>query len=143
MSRIVRMLAAAASAVLLALPASAQGPVPVEAAAGVPFALRLGGEAVIAGAEVRVRFDRVTDDSRCPADVVCVWAGMFAMALVVTSMEGVTLVETEIILDTLGGEGTVAGLHFTLLRVKPARYASVGSAEPLPYAVLLRADRVQ
>jgi len=39
------------------------------------FRLAPGQTAVIAGADLAVTFRRVVDDSRCPSDVVCVWAG--------------------------------------------------------------------
>ena len=37
------------------------------------------------GQQVTVRFDRVLEDSRCPAQVDCVWAGQARIALVVES----------------------------------------------------------
>lgn len=42
---------------------------------GREFELRPGETGVVEGANVRVRFDRVRQDSRCPVDVQCVWAG--------------------------------------------------------------------
>ncbi|MCW5713946.1 MAG: hypothetical protein KIT43_05470 [Bauldia sp.] len=132
---------AAFAAVMFALPSAAETPPPVVASVGVPFVLRVGGEAIIGGVEVRVRFDRVTGDSRCPVDVMCVWAGVFSMALVV--VDGAAPVETEVILDTLDGEANAAGLSFTLLGVKPPRYASAAPERPMAYAVLIRADPAQ
>ena len=42
---------------------------------GREFKLRVGGKAVVKGEGLRVRFDSVENDSRCPQDVACVWAG--------------------------------------------------------------------
>ena len=42
---------------------------------GAEFSLALGQTAALSGTGYRITFDRVTEDSRCPADVVCVWAG--------------------------------------------------------------------
>ena len=42
---------------------------------GAEFSLPLGQTAALSGTGYRITFDRVTEDSRCPADVVCVWAG--------------------------------------------------------------------
>lgn len=42
---------------------------------GREFTLRAGQRAVLNGAGLRVRFDSVANDSRCPAGVTCVWAG--------------------------------------------------------------------
>lgn len=142
MKPIVRTIAVLAAVAALALPAVAQGTLRLGADLGVPFGLRIGGEAMLGDTGLVVRFDRVTGDSRCPADVVCVWAGLFSMALVVTSADGAVPVETEIVLDTLGREGDAARLRFTLLDVKPSRLAA-GPQDDLAYAVLIRADRLQ
>lgn len=40
-----------------------------------PFTLRVGGDASVRGAGLSVEFVRVAEDSRCPASVMCVWAG--------------------------------------------------------------------
>lgn len=42
---------------------------------GASFTLAPGETAVVKGADARITFKRVTDDSRCPVDVTCVWAG--------------------------------------------------------------------
>jgi hypothetical protein len=39
------------------------------------FELGVGQEAQIQGTPIVVRFTRVSEDSRCPIDVNCVWAG--------------------------------------------------------------------
>jgi len=47
----------------------------VTAEPGNEFALALGGTATISGSSTRMTFRTVRDDSRCPVDVQCVWAG--------------------------------------------------------------------
>ena len=42
---------------------------------GASFTLAPGETAVVKGADARITFNKVTDDSRCPVDVTCVWAG--------------------------------------------------------------------
>lgn len=42
---------------------------------GREFELRAGRAVTLDGGGLRVRFARVASDSRCPADVNCVWAG--------------------------------------------------------------------
>ena len=42
---------------------------------GSTVALRLGQAVVIDSEGIIARFERVVEDSRCPADVVCVWQG--------------------------------------------------------------------
>ena len=48
---------------------------PVRVRLGQEFSLRVGQQAALAGGRFRVRFASVLNDSRCPADVTCVWAG--------------------------------------------------------------------
>ncbi len=47
----------------------------VQVTVNEPFTLRLGQRAEVASAYVEMTFDRVSNDSRCPIDVVCVRAG--------------------------------------------------------------------
>jgi hypothetical protein len=42
---------------------------------GASFTLAPGETAAVKGADARITFKKVTDDSRCPVDVTCVWAG--------------------------------------------------------------------
>jgi hypothetical protein len=65
----------AGCAALAACAASATTPTSATANIGEPFELAPGQVAPIAGTSVQVRFDRVTDDSRCPTEVQCVWEG--------------------------------------------------------------------
>ncbi|NWF89615.1 MAG: hypothetical protein HXY50_09155 [Ignavibacteriaceae bacterium] len=39
------------------------------------FNLRVGESAVISGYGVCIKFDSVAEDSRCPSELVCIWAG--------------------------------------------------------------------
>lgn len=45
-----------------------------------PFDLRVGASATLPDG-VKVRFDAVTSDSRCPLDAICVWAGEAVVAV--------------------------------------------------------------
>lgn len=47
----------------------------MEVSLGEPFDLRIEQSVHVAGTPLRVRFDEVGEDSRCPVDVECVWAG--------------------------------------------------------------------
>ena len=68
--------------------AASDGPL-VIAFADQPFALGYGREAQIAGGALRVRFEDVTEDSRCPGGrVQCVWAGNARIILRVSSTSG-------------------------------------------------------
>jgi hypothetical protein len=47
---------------------------------GQPFDLRAGSSVVVSGG-LKVTFDRVVADSRCPMDAICIWAGEAVLAL--------------------------------------------------------------
>ena len=66
---------------------SGDGPrvVTSRAEVGRAFDLRVGEEAAIAETGVRVRFDSVRQDSRCPTGVQCVWSGDAEVALRITT----------------------------------------------------------
>jgi hypothetical protein len=51
------------------------------------FRLAYGKEATVAGTDIRIRFDALLEDSRCPTNVQCVWAGN---ARIVLRFEGDT-----------------------------------------------------
>lgn len=42
---------------------------------GEPFQLKVGQAAVVPDSSLALRFEAVTQDSRCPQDVTCIWAG--------------------------------------------------------------------
>ena len=48
---------------------------PKQVALGQEFKLRQGQEVAIKGHDLRVKFDALVEDSRCPTGVNCVWAG--------------------------------------------------------------------
>ena len=50
-------------------------------ATGTPFSLKVGQSAEVDGGGLLVHLSEVTNDSRCPADVVCVWAGDVTVVL--------------------------------------------------------------
>jgi len=50
---------------------------------GLEFQLRVGESARISGTSSRVILRSVADDSRCPADVQCVWAGSARILLTI------------------------------------------------------------
>jgi hypothetical protein len=46
-----------------------------------PFDVRVGETAYVADTRLTIRADSVPEDSRCPTDVVCAWAGNARVAL--------------------------------------------------------------
>jgi hypothetical protein len=65
----------AALSALLALPACASVDSIIIVEPDVAFSLPLGKTAGVAGSTTRLTFRQVSEDSRCPTNVVCVWEG--------------------------------------------------------------------
>lgn len=92
-----------------------------QAAVGVPFALRLEETLTIGTDGLKLRFDRVLEESRCPVNVTCIWAGRTRIQLTVTKDgEGLGLVEL-----TLGAGSedesskTMGGYRIEILALDP------------------------
>ena len=71
---------------------SSGGSVPTETGNPSPSARTLsvnaGETGSVPGSDVRITFRSVTEDSRCPLDVNCVWEGNGRVALTLSSAEG-------------------------------------------------------
>ncbi len=65
----------AVAAILVAIVGCAPVETAIVAEPGVEFSLSLGQTAVLNGGGPRITFRQVSEDSRCPTDVTCVWAG--------------------------------------------------------------------
>lgn len=82
------VIAALAGCTTPSQPGSPGGVIPsVQVQAGRQFDLSVGQQAQIQGTSVSVRFAGVGEDSRCPSDVQCVWAGNAAVQLSLTSSQ--------------------------------------------------------
>jgi len=53
-----------------------------------PFNLGINGQATLEQSDLSLHFINVTEDSRCPSDVVCVWAGQVSVLIEIKSLEG-------------------------------------------------------
>ena len=68
----------------------------IEADLGDEFSLAIGQKAIITGQDLEIHFKEVTEDSRCPRDVICVWEGEVVCLLEVTkngASEEITLTQ--------------------------------------------------
>lgn len=90
---------------------------------GQPFDLRVGDSALTTD-DVRIRFDTVRSDSRCPMDALCVRAGEAVIALTI-GRTGEVPVGRE--LDTTSARSSTTLLNFTI---------TLSSLQPYP-----RSDR--
>ena len=109
--------------VLLLVAGCASPTTPDRVPKGEPFNLRIG-ESALTTDDVRIRFDTVRSDSRCPMDALCVRAGEAVIALTV-SRRGEIPVGRE--LDTTPARSTTTFLNFTI---------TLSSLQPYP-----RSDR--
>lgn len=103
------------------------------------FELKPGQTARVDGTAFSVSFVGVPEDSRCPTDVVCVWAGNGAVSLVVTDDTGAK--STVVLNTTLSPRSvTTSGYEVSLTGLKPD--PKQGSPIPLAnYVATLRVTR--
>jgi hypothetical protein len=101
------------------------------------FTLTPGGSALIEGASTTVRFNRVTGDSRCPADAICIQGGDAIVSVTATSSGGARDHELH--------TGTMApvrhdDLTIALVQLAPYPFSS-GPIQPNDYRATLRVTR--
>ena len=90
------------------------------ARAGESFDLRIGEIVAIVGEPLTVSFEQVVEDSRCPANVACVWAGT---AVVRIGLRGANSERGVLNLQTLSedaGEGTFQQYRLRLVQLVPS-----------------------
>lgn len=105
-----------------------------------PFPLRMEQTAEVTGTPLRLRFEEVLEDSRCPADVMCVWAGNARVRLLLEADTD----PAELLLNT-GLEpraAPAAGYLVTLEAVQPGTH-SERAIQPADYVVTLRVSTSQ
>jgi hypothetical protein len=134
------MLRALAPFLLLAACASGGGTAPTTPTAGLneEFTLTPGQAVSVNSARVQVTFERVSEDSRCPTDVNCVWEGDAVVVLKVKAEDQEATREVH----TQGGasrsrHATAGRYVVTLVRLEPAP-RSTGAIEPSAYRVTLK-----
>jgi hypothetical protein len=112
----------------------------IAAEPGVAFSLPVGKTAVINGSGTRITFNEVRNDSRCPADVTCVWAG--DAEVVVTISRTGSPDDTRILgFIPPNNETTSGDLRIRLADLAPVPRQSDGNA-PRPYVVQLVVNRI-
>lgn len=92
--------------------------------------LRLNQERTVPGSRVKVRFDRVIEDSRCPINARCVWAGNAKVRLTATRGSDRRVIELNTELDSKTID--VHGLKLTIDQLTP----HPGERKSLPRLVL-------
>ena len=123
-------------ALIWSIPASAG---PAKVSLDKEFSLGIGQSASIDGEKLVIKFKAVLEDSRCPINVVCVWAGNGKVEFEILDIDGqnktVTLnTEEEPRVTTLKGH------NLKLISLNPLRIDGV-SISPGDYSVKLLVER--
>lgn len=113
---------------------------PTEASLGEEFTLRTGESATVGPDSLSVTFTKITADSRCPADVTCVWAGDAGVLLLLSGAGDTQALELHTAAQVGPNRGSFHGYAVQLLEVRPQPRVR----EPIPsgdYLVTLRVSR--
>jgi hypothetical protein len=100
--------------VLLFTAISCRTPDSPQASLGREFTLQIGQEAVIVNESLTIKFAAVTEDSRCPKGVTCIWAGRAVSKLeIVRSNQS-----SSILLEETGGTDGYSTMSYELYRLQ-------------------------
>ena len=103
--------------IALAAAGCLNSPTGPDAVAGQPFDLKAGAVSTLPDG-TRLRFERVQSDSRCPMDVMCVWAGDAIVAVTVNPAKGATE-SRELHTQPTGSQISYANYTITLTALAP------------------------
>lgn len=98
--------------------------------------VRLGAHVRVAGTGWSVAFREVVEDSRCPVDVQCIWAGQVTVRLVGEHTDGRVAVQLLTMPAGTSGSGTLGDLVVEGVGIEPARVA--GAPQPSSYLLHIR-----
>jgi hypothetical protein len=142
---VVRLVAPALAAIVITTTIQGQGGPAGSSKLGEPFVMKLNDTSRLADENFSVRLDAVTEDSRCPVDVQCVWAGDALVELRVEKPPAAADARTLHANERGGRQAVYEGLAIRLLDLKPQRKEGTTIA-PEDYRVTLvveRASRTQ
>jgi len=109
--------------------------------ASTDMTLRMGEELAVGGSVVKILFARVVEDSRCPIDAICVWAGNAVVELGIRAGMGPTFpIQLNSMLQPQAAEWN--GVRITLIEVQPAPRAAVPT-RPEDYTVKIRVESMR
>ena len=93
--------------------------------------LAAGASTEVPSANLSIRFDSVTAESRCPSDVQCVQAGSATVALTISQLSG-TMSAQRLSLTTIAGKDTATsyGQPIRLVSVAPVPVST--ATRPMP-----------
>lgn len=102
------------------------------------FDLAPGGTARIADTPLAIRFDTVSEDSRCPTDAQCVWEGNATLRLTVDSAGTLRPVELRTAGTPQPAQAFGHRIEYRALRPLPT---TAGPIPPRSYVATLRVSR--
>jgi len=107
---------------------------------GQPFSLRVNQTAYIGSADVAVRFINVTEDSRCPSDVVCIWEGQVSILVdLVQVSSDISIGQFTLSLGGQASAGSFGNYSIRVMDVQPYPM-STKKISPFDYVVTLVLD---
>ena len=109
----------------------------VNAKLNAPFQLKFGQEALIENESLQIRFLNVTEDSRCPSGVQCIWEGQ--ATVVVQAIKGEIVRNVSLTIRGEGKDGSdkeFDGYEIKLVNLAPYPEAGSGIA-PSSYTATL------
>lgn len=108
--------------------------------ADTTFALRVGQEVRVGGSVLRIAFLEVVNDSRCPSNVMCIWAGDAVVRVGAAFGMGPT-VPYELHTSLTPSSVDLGSYRLTLMRLDPYPVAP-GPIEADRYVATFRLQRV-
>jgi hypothetical protein len=121
--------------------AASQGTV-TSARVGENFDLRIGETVTIAGEPLIVSFDRVVEDSRCPTNTTCVWAGTAVVQLGLRTSDSVRGTLNLQTLSDASREGVFQKYRLRLIQLAPTPTDST-PVPPEQYVLTLMVRRLE
>jgi len=94
-------------------------------AVGAPFQLKVAETALIRNEDIQVQFRSVAEDSRCPADVQCVWEGEAVTVFTVSQRGGAS----DVRISTLHPSAALSGYRLTLQALEPYPLSLAGISQ--------------
>ena len=99
-------------------------------------AIRIGERIAVSGTGWTIRFEQVVEDSRCPVDVQCIWAGQVIVRLLGEHSDGRMAALALTLRAGERGAGLLGDLPLEAVSIEPLRHA--GKPPPTDYTLNLR-----
>jgi hypothetical protein len=112
----------------------------IPAEPGVAFELPVGKTAALNGNATRITFKQVKEDSRCPTDVTCVWAGDARIELTI-SRNGSSDDTKTLSLSPANSEARSGDLQIRFVGLRPVPRQADGNG-PRAYVAQLVVNRI-